>query len=110
MNTEKWIDVGALAALDAAGHLDVEVDDLPVTIVRAAGRLHAFEDRCSHDGEPLAGAEIDSDAAVLSVSHSPSVAGLRSPVSGGIPSRECNRYWIGCECTALVRVAPFSSR
>jgi 3-phenylpropionate/trans-cinnamate dioxygenase ferredoxin subunit len=61
MAPERWIDVGALADLEAAGHLDVEVDDLPVTIVRTAGRLHAFEDRCSHDGEPLAGAEIDAD-------------------------------------------------
>jgi len=61
MTTARWIDVGAVAVLEAANHLDVEVDDLPVTIVRVAGRLHAFEDRCSHDGEPLAGAEIDAD-------------------------------------------------
>jgi 3-phenylpropionate/trans-cinnamate dioxygenase ferredoxin subunit len=61
MTTDRWIDVGAVATLDSAGHLDVEVEDLPVTIVRVAGRLRAFEDRCSHDGEPLAGAEIDSD-------------------------------------------------
>jgi 3-phenylpropionate/trans-cinnamate dioxygenase ferredoxin subunit len=61
MATERWIDVGPLSTLEAAGHLDAELDDLPITIVRAAGRLHAFEDRCSHDGEPLAGAEIDSD-------------------------------------------------
>ena len=32
-----------------------------MTVVRVHGRLHAFEDRCSHDGEPLAGAEIDAD-------------------------------------------------
>lgn len=63
MTTDRWIDVGALAALEAAGHLDVELDDLPVTIVRAAGLLRAFEDRCSHDGEPLAGAEIDTQTA-----------------------------------------------
>jgi 3-phenylpropionate/trans-cinnamate dioxygenase ferredoxin subunit len=61
MSDADWIDVGALADLEASGHLDAEVDDRPVTIVRAAGRLHAFEDRCSHDGEPLAGAEIDAD-------------------------------------------------
>ena len=57
-----WIDAGALAELEAHGHLDVEIDDLPVTIVRAQQRLYAFEDRCSHDGEPLAGAELDLDA------------------------------------------------
>jgi 3-phenylpropionate/trans-cinnamate dioxygenase ferredoxin subunit len=63
MTSERWVDVGAEAALDAVGHLDAEVDDLPVTIVRRGARLHGFEDRCSHDGEPLAGAEIDVDAA-----------------------------------------------
>ncbi len=63
MATERWIDVGAVAALEAAGHLDIELDDLPVTIVRVAGQLHAFEDRCSHDGEPLAGAEIEAGSA-----------------------------------------------
>jgi 3-phenylpropionate/trans-cinnamate dioxygenase ferredoxin subunit len=61
MDDAAWIDVGTSAGLDAAGHLDAELDDRPVTVVRAAGRLHAFEDRCSHDGEPLAGAEIDAD-------------------------------------------------
>jgi 3-phenylpropionate/trans-cinnamate dioxygenase ferredoxin subunit len=62
MTGGNWIDVGAIAELEARGHLDVEFDDLPVTLVRAAGALHAFEDRCSHDGEPLAGAEIEPDA------------------------------------------------
>lgn len=62
MSQRTWIDVGDAAELEAHGHLDVEVDDLPVTIVRAGGALHAFEDRCSHDGEPLAGAELDLDA------------------------------------------------
>ena len=58
---DNWIDVGALTDLAAAGHLDTEIDDLPATIVRVAGRLHAYEDRCSHDGASLAGAEIDAD-------------------------------------------------
>jgi len=62
MREDSWIDVGAVAELAARGHLDVEVDDLPVTLVRAGDGLHAFEDRCSHDGEPLAGAEIEADA------------------------------------------------
>lgn len=61
MTQQTWIDVGALADLEAAGHLDTEFDDLPVTIVRVTGRLHAFEDRCTHDGASLAGAEIDAD-------------------------------------------------
>ncbi|MCC6171761.1 MAG: Rieske 2Fe-2S domain-containing protein [Gammaproteobacteria bacterium] len=61
MTRDTWIDVGALADLETAGHLDTEIDDLPVTIVRVADRLHAFEDRCTHDGASLAGAEIDPD-------------------------------------------------
>ncbi len=74
MQTERWIDFGTVASLDAAGHLDVELDDLPVTIVRSAGRLFAFEDRCSHDGAPLAGAEIEAatpgvDAVVICPRH-----------------------------------------
>jgi 3-phenylpropionate/trans-cinnamate dioxygenase ferredoxin subunit len=74
MSSGEWVDVGALSVLEAAGHLDAEVDDLPVTIVRVGGRLHAFEDRCSHDGEPLAGAEIDAgspqqEAAVICPRH-----------------------------------------
>jgi len=62
MSMAGWIEVGSIAALEAAGHLDAEVDDLPVTIVRVAGHLRAFEDRCSHDGEPLAGAEIEAES------------------------------------------------
>lgn len=74
MATERWIEIGSIAGLEAAGHLDVEVDDLPVTIVRAAGRLRAFENRCSHDGQTLAGAEIeaepgDCEAAVICPRH-----------------------------------------
>lgn len=74
MASKDWIDVGPLATLEATGHLDAEFDDLPITIVRVGGLLRAFEDRCSHDGEPLAGAEIDAgspgaEAAVICPRH-----------------------------------------
>jgi 3-phenylpropionate/trans-cinnamate dioxygenase ferredoxin subunit len=58
-----WTDLGSVAELLSAGHLDGEVDGYPATVVRIAGRLHAFEDRCTHDGESLAGAEIEPGAA-----------------------------------------------
>jgi len=58
-----WIDVGSAAALAAQGRVDVEVDGCYVAIVRFEGILHAFEDRCTHDGEPLAEAELETDAA-----------------------------------------------
>lgn len=55
----EWIDVGAVAELDATGALTGEVDGLPVSVTRIGGRLYAFEDRCTHDGESLAGGEIE---------------------------------------------------
>jgi 3-phenylpropionate/trans-cinnamate dioxygenase ferredoxin subunit len=58
-----WVDVGDAAALAAGGRLDVEVDGVFVAVVQLDDGLHAFEDRCTHDGEPLAGAEIEPDAA-----------------------------------------------
>lgn len=58
---ERWVDVGAASALEQGGRLDAEVDGDYVAVVRLEGLLHAFEDRCTHDGEPLAGAEVEAD-------------------------------------------------
>lgn len=64
MTRSHWIDVGAAAELLSAAHLSSEVDGCAITIVRVADSLYAFEDRCTHDGEPLTDAEIDpNDAA-----------------------------------------------
>jgi 3-phenylpropionate/trans-cinnamate dioxygenase ferredoxin subunit len=57
----RWSDVGAAAALEGGGRIDVEVDGCHVSVVHLQGALHAFEDRCTHDGEPLSGAEIEAD-------------------------------------------------
>ena len=54
-----WVEVGPASALASGAHLEGEVDGYAVTVVRIAGQLYAWEDRCTHDGEPLAGAEID---------------------------------------------------
>ena len=62
MNTD-WQDAGSAAALVAGGRVDVEIDGLYVAIVRFEGELRAFEDRCTHDGESLAAAELESDPA-----------------------------------------------
>ena len=62
MNTD-WQDAGSAAALVAEGRVDVEIDGLYVAIVRFEGELRAFEDRCTHDGESLAAAELESDPA-----------------------------------------------
>lgn len=57
----QWVDVGEAAVLADGGRLDVEVDGFYVAIVMLDGTPHAFEDRCTHDGESLAGAELESD-------------------------------------------------
>ncbi|MGB8327169.1 MAG: non-heme iron oxygenase ferredoxin subunit [Steroidobacteraceae bacterium] len=60
----RWIDAGPVAAIAAGGWLTAEVSGFPVAIVRVGGELHAFEDRCTHDGESLAGAEIEENQVV----------------------------------------------
>lgn len=61
IDTARWLDVGALASLEGDGRLEAEVDGDYVAVVQLAGELHAFEDRCTHDGESLAGAEVEAD-------------------------------------------------
>jgi 3-phenylpropionate/trans-cinnamate dioxygenase ferredoxin component len=56
-----WLDIGAVTELDAGAPFVAEIDDYVVRIVRVAGTLYAFEDRCTHDNEPLDGGEIDPD-------------------------------------------------
>lgn len=64
----QWIDIGAIAELDSAGMLTGEAEGFPVSVTRIAGELHAFEDRCTHDGESLAGGEIE-DTEVICPRH-----------------------------------------
>jgi 3-phenylpropionate/trans-cinnamate dioxygenase ferredoxin component len=54
-----WIDVGDAAALGVSQRLPVEVDGRPIVVVRCADGLHAIEDRCTHDGEPLASGDVE---------------------------------------------------
>ena len=62
VTADGWTDVGAATALAGDGRLDAEIDGSFIAVVQLQGALHAFEDRCTHDGEPLAGAEIEADA------------------------------------------------
>ncbi len=48
---------GAEALSDGAT-LAVEVDGMPVVVVRCGNELYAVEDRCTHDGESFSGAEV----------------------------------------------------
>jgi 3-phenylpropionate/trans-cinnamate dioxygenase ferredoxin subunit len=54
-----WVDVGESAALGENRALSVEVEGEPIVIVRCADGLYAVEDRCTHDGEPLSGGEVE---------------------------------------------------
>jgi 3-phenylpropionate/trans-cinnamate dioxygenase ferredoxin subunit len=58
MNAE-WVDVGGTDAVSETAPLAVEVDGVAVVIVRCGSELFAVEDRCSHDGEPLSGAQVE---------------------------------------------------
>jgi len=55
----QWVDVGAADGLSETAPLSVEVDGVAVVIVRCGSELFAVEDRCSHDGEPLGGAQVE---------------------------------------------------
>jgi 3-phenylpropionate/trans-cinnamate dioxygenase ferredoxin subunit len=54
-----WIDVGPAEAASENQPLLAEVDGYAVIVLRCGQELYAIEDRCTHDGEPLAGAEIE---------------------------------------------------
>ena len=54
-----WIDVGASSQVEASSHLGAEVDGYLVRVVRVAGTLYAFEDRCTHDDSPFEDAPIE---------------------------------------------------
>jgi 3-phenylpropionate/trans-cinnamate dioxygenase ferredoxin subunit len=57
--SSKWIDVAAAAALSDSVPLAVDAEGEAIVLVRCAGAVFAVEDRCTHDGESLAGAEIE---------------------------------------------------
>jgi 3-phenylpropionate/trans-cinnamate dioxygenase ferredoxin subunit len=57
--TGRWIDVGSEASVVGTQPLTAEVDGFAVVVVRCPEGYFAVEDRCTHDGEPLAGAEVE---------------------------------------------------
>ena len=58
--SSEWLDVAGADAVEDSKSLSVDVDGLAVLIVRCGSELYAVEDRCTHDGEALEGAEVDS--------------------------------------------------
>jgi 3-phenylpropionate/trans-cinnamate dioxygenase ferredoxin subunit len=55
----EWVDVGATEVVSETQPLSVEVDDVELIIARCATGLYAVENRCTHDGQSLSGAEIE---------------------------------------------------
>lgn len=55
----QWIDVGPATAATESKPLSADIDGYAVIVLRCGAQLYAIEDRCTHDGEPLAGAEIE---------------------------------------------------
>ena len=49
----------AAADVSETQPLSVEVDDVELVIARCGSELYAVENRCTHDGQSLSGAEIE---------------------------------------------------
>jgi 3-phenylpropionate/trans-cinnamate dioxygenase ferredoxin subunit len=57
--SRRWIDVAGSDAVSETTPLGVEFDGLAGVIVRCGAALYAVEDRCTHDGESLTGAQVE---------------------------------------------------
>ena len=55
-----WIDAGPAASLAEETPLAVDLDGQAVLVVRCGADLYAVDDLCTHDGEPLEGAAVES--------------------------------------------------
>jgi len=55
-----WIDIGGSDSVRETAPLSVEVDGFPLVVVRCGAEIYAVEDRCTHDGESLGEAEVES--------------------------------------------------
>lgn len=55
-----WVDAADAADLSENIPLSVDLDGLALMLVRCGGEVYAVDDVCTHDGERLEGAEVDS--------------------------------------------------
>ncbi|HSY07591.1 MAG TPA: non-heme iron oxygenase ferredoxin subunit [Steroidobacteraceae bacterium] len=55
----QWVDVGAAQEVTDTHSLSVELDEVALIVARCGADLYAVENRCTHDGESLAGAAIE---------------------------------------------------
>ena len=57
--SSRWVDIGGADAVSETAPLSVEIDGVPVVVVRCGAELYAVEERCTHDGESLSGAQVE---------------------------------------------------
>jgi 3-phenylpropionate/trans-cinnamate dioxygenase ferredoxin component len=72
------VTVGPLEDLAAGTRRLVEWKGLEVLVANCGGRLHAIENRCSHDDGPLNEGELDESACTVECPRHGSVFDLRS--------------------------------
>jgi 3-phenylpropionate/trans-cinnamate dioxygenase ferredoxin subunit len=56
--SERFVRACSLAQVPQEGALGVEVEGVPVAVVRAGGEVHALHDVCSHEEVPLSEGEV----------------------------------------------------
>jgi len=56
----EWRDIASADAVADSRTLSAEIDGVALLVVRCGTELYAIEDRCTHDGESLDGAEVAS--------------------------------------------------
>jgi len=54
-----WLDAAAADSVPESASLSVEVGGVALVIARCGNEYYAIEDQCTHDGESLAGAEVE---------------------------------------------------
>jgi len=64
----QWVDVGPETAATETTPLCAEVDGYDIIVLRCGANFFAIEDRCTHDGESLTGAEVE-DCQVICPRH-----------------------------------------
>jgi len=55
----RWVEVPGAAALGEGFHGTFVVDGFPLVLARVGGRVHAVEDRCTHDDGPLGNGALE---------------------------------------------------
>lgn len=66
--TAQWLEVAAFADIPADRSFSVHTPNCEIILLRCDNEVYALEDRCTHDGEPLQGAEV-ADCQVICPRH-----------------------------------------